>query len=271
MSKSKMDMSLKMGDPVKGSGVFIPDSLRREAIKARDFLATHPALGGADRQGEPLYYSIQEVCKRGINEIGPISVWNTPANRKKFEKDFNKKFSKETLAKDKYCYIYKNYKQVYGEKWEFDHIEYWWETSFYVFQGSVERDSNDWMDYKNWQGYCHGEGGTLTIEEAYIAAAKFAKETLGDFGNYDSFYTEAEKENHKKQDAFNFKKSDKSIVGINGKKEPCRIMEHNKKYLWVSNGMENRRWLKWFVDTPFCKKNWKKEFNGLAKIQPPNE
>jgi hypothetical protein len=265
----KMDMSLKMVDPVKGAGVFIPDDLRREAIKARDFLASHPALGGADKE-EPLYYSIQEVCKRGINELGPVSVWNTPHNRKKFEKDFNKKFSQEELAKNKYCYLYKNYKQVYGEKWQFDHIEYWWETSFYVFQGSIERDNNDWMDYKNWQSYSHGEDGTLTIEEAYIAAAKFAKETLGDF-KYDSFITEAEKENHKKNNPFNFKKSDMLIAGFNGKEEACRTMEHNKKYLWVSNGMENRRWLKWFVDTPFCKKNWKKEFNGLVKIQPPNE
>ena len=194
---SKVDMILRTTLGMKEhpiQGIFVPDSLLRESIKAREFLQSHPAIGGADK-GEVIYCYAQEVCKRGINELGSITVWNTPTNRKKFAKDFEKRYSKEELAKNKLCSIYKTYKQVYGEDWKFDHVEYWWETTFQVFDGSIERDSNDWMDYKHWQGYCHGSGGTLSMEEAYIAAAQFVKETLGDF-KYDSFITEIEKENH---------------------------------------------------------------------------
>lgn len=272
---SKVDMVLRVNNyanPNNGdnreNGVFIPDSIRRESIRARQFLMNHPALGNCDRGCDELYYSIQEVCKRGITESGPISVWNTPANLKRFEKDFLKRYSKEELAKNNLCSIYKSYKEVYGEDWKFDHVEYWWETTFHVFEGSVDRESNDWMDYKKWQNYAHGEAGALTIEEAYIDAAKFAKETLGDFG-YDSFVTEIEKENHKKHRAFGFVKIDKYATNkYTGEKEYYREMKNNSKHLFVSNGMENRRWLKWFIGTPYCKKNWGKTFNSLVKIQP---
>lgn len=263
---NKIDMSL-----ARENGVFIPDSIRSEAIKARSFLQSHPALGWGMKE-EDLFFSTHEVCHRGISQDGPITVWNTPANRKKFKKDFDKKYDKEELDKNPLCSIYKKYKDVYGEEWKMHHIEYWWETSFSVFEGDVGRESNEWMDIQKWQNYVHKSGGTLTLEEAYINAAKIVKDTLGDF-TYNSFINDIEKENHKKHSHFNFMKTDKKEIfnPFTGKKESLTTLVTNNKHLKVSNGMQNRRWLEWFIKTPYCKKNWKTSFKKLAKIQPPND
>jgi hypothetical protein len=263
---NKIDMSL-----ARENGVFIPDGIRSESIKARSFLQSHPAIGWSTKEGD-LFFSIHEVCKRGISEDGPITVWNTPTNRKKFKKDFDKRYDKEELDKNPLCSIYKKYKDVYGEEWKFHHIEYWWETSFSVFEGDVSRESNEWMDMTKWQNYEHGSGGTLTLEEAYIDAANIAKKTLGDF-YYDSFINDIEKENHKKHHRFNLKKSDKkgTFNPFTGRNEELTELVDNNKHLNVSNGMQNRRWLNWFFKTPYCKKNWKTSFKGLVKIQPPND
>jgi len=258
MSK-KMDMLLK-----RDNGVFIPDSIRKEAIKAKMFLVDHPAI---KKDNDVIYWSIQEVCKRGITELGPIAVWNTSANRKKFPKEFSK-----YPKKDKYLCIYKPYKEVYGEEWKFDHVEFWWETSISIFMGSVEANNNEWADYTKWEHYAHGEGGALTIEQCLIDAAKFTKETLGDFGFY-SFITKAEEENNRKHPPFVLDNNGtkKEIINpFTGKVVKTVSMINNDKHISINSGMRNRRWLKWFMNTPYYKKHWggEKELKELVKIQP---
>jgi len=43
-------------------------------------------------------------------------------------------------------------------------------------------------------------------------------------------------------------------------------MKNNKKYYEICNGLYNLRWLRWFVDTEYCQKQWKNEFDWVKNM-----
>jgi hypothetical protein len=231
-------------------------------LKAWGFLNDHPALIGnslGNSLSNYFWFSPYSVCKRGYLKEGPISIYLDSKHRNgRWEKEFKKKFGDKI---EKFDCIYKSYKEVFEEEWEFDHLEYWYEITFSVFQGDTKSKeiSGDW--FKNWNSYCGPEGSALTFEGIVIDAAEKIKKCFGDFNSYDSFLTSKEKINHKKYNSFNFVPIDKK----DSRGKPYSKMIDNPKYITVTVGEFNRRWLKWYVKTDHCKKNWKGEFDKLAK------
>jgi hypothetical protein len=253
----------------KKDGVFIPESIRREAIKAKEFLSQHPAIGNAREYklgSETLSWNSVESCKRGYGILDPVTIIFTEKNYKKYKKDFDARYSSERLLKDpEYCYLLKSYKEGFGEPWKFHHVIYSWDTPFYVYTGPVDRETNDWLNYKNWQAYCYKNGQAPTLEECYIQAANQVKKDLGNFNIFESFLTKEEKANHKTERMYNHRPT----KSLEGKEDGSVLLEENAKHLKVHDGMINRRWLKWFIsknDFPFGK-----DIIKLSKIQPPTK
>ena len=225
-------------------------------IKARDalyFLDNHPAMGMVARN--LLWFDIMEVNHRGHAEPwkGKWKAHYTPANYKRFKKEFDKEF--EELAEDsknespemqeihkKFASVEVPYKDLFGEDWVYSHVEYWGELTFTVWNGK----KSDY-DPKNWENRQGVDAVGHSYEEMVInVVAAFKKR----FGNFDgeSFLTKVEKENHKKEYPF---------LTRNIKDKPgYKRMLHNRKYMHVGPGELNRRWEKWFMKTPYGKKNW---------------
>jgi hypothetical protein len=126
------------------------------------------------------------------------------------------------------------YDKIFGYPWEFKQVEYWWEITFFVFDGNPY-SFKDNMDYKKWGRYsgCYygKEGSTLTFEDMTINSAKCVKEEYGDFRSHD-FMTKEELENHEKNTCFN----------------PCgNTLKFNKKHVDINLGLMNLRWLDWYI------------------------
>ena len=87
-----------------------------------------------------------------------------------------------------------------------------------------------------------------------ISCANNIKKALGNFTNKDIFLTQEEVINHKEEQVFLGKEDLNFTV--------------NPNYLEVTNGMTNLRWLRWFIETDYCKKNWDFEINTFkSKIK----
>lgn len=133
------------------AGCFSPDEIRQEAVRARAFLLDHPAVGGDHFDYRLFWWSIQSVCKRGYSEDskGMVTVHYDSPLAAKFKAEIEKEYEDdpEMLSKCPFmCSIYKTYEEVFGEPWVYDHVEYWWELSFIVYEGDVSRESKEWMD-----------------------------------------------------------------------------------------------------------------------------
>jgi hypothetical protein len=215
------------------------------------FLDQHPALGGGSvfSLNSLLWYSAQEICKRGYMRLsdGEIDVHYTPHNYKRYKKLFDEEFKEiepelKTLAR-----ISVPYETHFGEPWKFDHVEYWGELSFVMFEGM---DFKKYHDNSRWDHYSGTNTSGRSFEELIINTAKEFKKIFGDFSCED-FLTEEEKENHK---------IEKSIFFVKCRDNPkLSWMKHNSKYMRVTDAEFNRRWVKWFSKTPYAKKNWSKD------------
>lgn len=247
-----------------------------KAKKAKEFLDFHPALSASPfgEMSREMVWGIEPVCRRGEWESskGYMSVRRGDKSRgwERFKDEFDKeekelydtydskteKGKKDIEIQKRFLHLNKTYEEIYGEKWKFDHVIYWYEMSFSVFKGKI--GSKDWMDFKCWDRYdgLHGEKGSF--EDMLIDMASRARKIYGNFKIYDkALLSEKEIENHKKEECFFF--------------VPCKKhkgyteMKDNKKYFDVHNDLYNLRWLRWFIDTEYCKKNWKNEFEWVRK------
>jgi hypothetical protein len=228
-------------------------------LKARDalwFLECHPASG--EDVFNLISFSIQKVCKRGYDEIAKRGVQIRQSSKfakrykdelKKEVDEFIKEHPKAFECEKHFISIDVPYKELFGEEWKFDRTEYWGNVSFKVFMGSL-KEKNAWMKQENWTSFEGFPAYTRTFEEMIIEFAKQFKKNLGDFCSED-FLTKTEKENHKKERVFVFAGE--------------RSMKSNKKYIHVDRAELNRRWLKWFLKTEYCKKNWNDTFEKLGK------
>jgi hypothetical protein len=224
--------------------------LIKDMNDALNFLECHPALGGAcfDLHSN-LWYSVQEVCKRGFCRLhdGEIDIHYTPENYKRYKELFDEEMKELPEIEKKLARVSIPYETHFGEPWTFDHVEYWGELGFKMFIGN---DFNKYFDRDKWGGYCGIETSGRSFEELIINVSKKFKEAFGDFSE-DDFLTKKEKDNHKKEWPFVF-------IPVEDKKHPgCSEMKHNKKHIDVNSSEINRRWVKWFVKTPYGKKHWK--------------
>ena len=228
-----------------------------------EFLNGHPALIRSinDFIFTNLTFYIDPVCKRGYskNSKNSIQLYKGEKNWKTFENKFKKEFSEEELKKyDNLSPIYVTYKERFNDNWKFDHIEYRYDLSFYVFTGNLKR-KQDVYDFSKWEGYQGFWGKSKDFETMMISTSERVKKTFGNFSSYSNyknhFYTEHELKNHKEKDPFLYKPLDNDMTE----------MIFNKKYFNVNQALINLRWLKWFVTTDYCKKRWKNEFNWVHK------
>jgi hypothetical protein len=223
------------------------DQKKIKALNALNFLRQHPALN-PDILGDSLFdgawFHMEKCCKRGLSGScrNMMSIYHGDKGWEKFKNRFEREYKNDSETEKKLQYIFATYKEVYGEPWIFDHVEYWYETTFFVYTGNPY-DSLECMDYKNWDGYAGHDGGANSFEDALIKCATQCKRTFGSFNKDKDFFTEAEKKNNAEQNMF-----------LGGEDVFC--VDRNPEYLEVTDGMTNLRWLAWFIETDYCKKNW---------------
>jgi hypothetical protein len=236
-------------------------------LKAQEMIIKferHPTMPPLSSLFNSLDFSIQQVCKRGFIEPfkGMVDVYKTSANYKKYKEQFDKEmadYSKEELeSRYSFISIEVPYKEVYGEDWKPDHIEYWGDTTFKVFIG---KDFDKDYEITNWDNYAGVEASGRTFEEMIVNIGKKFFKVFGDFTEND-FLTDAEKKNHEKYMPFYFKKC---------KDDRYSTMETNKKFKRVSAAEINRRWLKWFAGTDYGKENWGSDLKRILTGKNPNE
>jgi hypothetical protein len=247
------DCRLILDQSKEGSTLYwAPKSLDDLHMKARDtiwFLECHPAMGGSVfGLFQSLQVQIEKVDKRGRIEPfkGLEDVYWTRENYKKFKPEFDKEFkeySQEELKIKGLISVQIPYERVYGEKWAFDHIEYWGELDIYAFLG---KDFKNCHDTKKWQRLSGIETGGRSFQELIVNIGLEFKKIYGNFSDQD-FLTPREKKNNKNEEIFFFK----DIPNNTGK-----TMIRNPKYIHIEPAEFNRRWWKWFSKTPRCKKQW---------------
>jgi hypothetical protein len=219
-----------------------------EMNEALNFLEGHPALGGGTvfTINDLLWYSVQEVCKRGYCRLckGEIDLHYTPENYKKYKELFDEEIKQIEPGLKTFARISVPYADHFGEPWKFDHVEYWGELSIVIFRGM---NFDKYYDIRNWERLQGVEASSRSFEELIINIADEVKKLFGNFSE-ENFLTEKEKENHRAENPFFFVKC---------KDKPnCSQMKHNRSYMMVTDAEINRRWFKWFVKTPYGKKNW---------------
>ena len=254
-SEGLSDCRLNLEQSKKGSTLYwTPKSLDGLHIKARDmlwFLDCHPALGSPFFDVMSLLHiDISQVCKNGFIEPmkGKMPLRYTPERYKQYKDEFDKEFKEYTPDELKLqkglVSIDVPYEKIYGEKWAPDHIEYWGDLTFMVYTGKNFKKEHD---LTKWQRLSGIEASGRSFEDLIVNIGTKFKKTFGDF-NHDKILTPHERKNNKGKMPFRFEK-------IKGN-ERCSRMLTNKAYIRVGPGEENRRWLKWFAKTTYCKKNW---------------
>ena len=244
------------------------EKLKLKVVDAYKFLSSHPALSGGTLDGiSALWWYPVKCCKRGIAQSSSDRLsthYDDPYRSGRWEDEFRADYTEEALSSHPgMCVIHKTYDEVFGEPWAFDHVEFWFEITFTVFQGGIE-DSKAWMDQKRWGRYQGPEGGARTFEEMLVAAAQAVKEELGNFQESD-FYMPEELANHAKENPWISRKLDKKELNpITGKEEHFFAMDDNPAYIDVGCHVLNRRWLRWYIETDICKRNWGASFNLVA-------
>lgn len=212
-------------------------------------LECHPALPSTRFSPQlSIWYSLQEVCKRGYSPGAKqeVSVWYNKENYKKYKSLFDKEIKKYPNEDLTFTRIRLPYKDVYGEPWKFDHVEYWGEMTFYVYK---EKTFKDWFKQEAWDPCCGPECSALSYEELII---KLGHLFFKDYGSkLDTDYlTDKERKNHDKYWPF-------ITTPCKGKKNVgYSRLDRNPKYIEVNEAELNRRWLKWYVNTPHGLKYW---------------
>jgi hypothetical protein len=247
------DCRLNLEQSKEGATLYwTPKSLDNAHMKARDtiwFLECHPALGGsAFGLFSLLQVQIEKVDKKGRIEPhkGQEDVYWSRENYKKFKEEFDKEFkdcAPDELNRKSLISIQVPYERVYGEKWTFDHVEYWGELSITAFMG---KKFDGGFDPKKWQFLSGIETGGRSFEEMMINIGVQFKRNYGNFSGQD-FLTAKEKKNNKNKEMFLFKDSSTPNT---------KIMVRNPEYIHVGAAELNRRWWQWFSETPLCKRHW---------------
>jgi hypothetical protein len=229
------------------------EKLQIQARDAIDFLSNHPAIPPIFDLFQALRFSINPVCKRRyLEDTGyGIKVGITSKYAKRFKEEFaeelNQYTEEELKTQRSLVSIQVSYKELFGEEWKFDHIEYWGEMCFFVFNG----EDISGIKQENWETYeaIRRIKPTRTFEEMIVNIAKEFKKIYGNFCEYD-FLTKKEKLNHKKQLPLI------TVERINSANHKISNLVSNPKYIKVTDAEINLRWYKWFKTTEYYKKNF---------------
>ena len=230
---------------------------RIKALKALDFLRQHPALYRGelgDSLFEGAWFYMAKCCKRGLDEhcSKSMSIYRGEKGWKTLKHKFKKEYKNDSETPKKLQSIYTTYRKFYKEPWVFDHVEYWYETTFFACTCNPYNE-NACRNFNNWDGFVGPMGGANTFEDAIIQCAKKVKKIYGDFNINRDFLTDEEKVNHIEQQMF--KNEDKSPLSF----------DRNPEYIYVSDAVINLRWLQWFMTTDYCKKQWDFNMSDFAK------
>ena len=219
-----------------------------------NFLNNHPAINGISENFLSAgCFWVTKASATGEDVNDPITIYKTDV--KEYER-FKHKFKR---GDDR---LYVSYEEFYGKPWTLDHVTYGADINFKLFVGSFKKKFSEY-DYKKWQNY---SGFTIYGRSFDDMVALSRIKTSERFGNFDiwsdDMLTKGEIANNKKERPFFFKKTDLC------KQKGSREMITNPKHLHVTTAILNRRWLKWFITTDYCKKTWGSEFDGIIKKTP---
>jgi len=222
------------------------------ACQALEFLNEHPCFsrlmmgfwGNAGVWMSP-------ECKHGRDRLGPVYVEPDDPRYKEFAAKFADKDFKDGDS------LLLKHEEFFGEPWVFDHVDYGCELDFSVYVGPL-MDEMAPNAYTNWNLYHGIMVHARSMEDMLIQAATSVRDIFGDFDSYDSFLSIAERENHEKCGS-------KYLLPFDGD-EGGRHLERNSDYISVPYGIYNRRWLKWFSKTAWCRdeQHWGAEFDTLC-------
>ena len=157
---------------------------RIESIKALEFLRAHPALN-ADVFGDSLFdgawFHMEKCCKRGKSEYcknAGITIYRHTKGWEKYKDQFEKEYKNDLDTPKNLQSIDISYEKFYGEPWIFDHVEYWYETTFFVFMGNPYGNIKKQFDYTKWDRYAGPRGNANTFEDMLIDCAEKVKKAL---------------------------------------------------------------------------------------------
>lgn len=238
--------------------------LRLEARNALDFIRNHPAFAydGGDSLGSGFWFMMSPCCKHNHSEHCKDSGITIYQDDPRWN-DYIDLLDKDLWDDSDFKSIDVPYERMYGEPWQYDHMEYWYELTFFVFEGNPYK-FDDQYDIGKWGRYAGTEGGANSFEEMLIDAAKSVKEIFGDF-NSDSFYLPAEVE---------YQKNNESWSSIPCDDAKLRQIVFKEDYVHVYEGLRNLRWVEWFMSTDYAKKNWEyslEQWQNLVKQSKETE
>lgn len=230
------------------------------AIEAIYFLKNHPAF--CMETDNPIcsgfYYSMQEVSRTGYIKCAEdgITVFKGSRDWERFKDRLDKEDEGDPCPS-----VEVSYQDLFGKPWVGDHIEFWWETTFYIWKGLPVKEDDVLTKYErmNWHPLQGPEGKARSFETMAIKAAEAVRKAYGNFC-CDDFLTPEEKQNHETEECYSFQTSSSLVDGI----------KRNPKYIEVDSTVLNLRWLKWFMATEYAKKNWDFEFEYWNQILKNN-
>jgi len=215
-------------------------SKQTKASEALWFLNDHPGINCPVYGGfmSDCAFCMNPVSKEGVEKMSPVILERGHPRFQEFAHLLDPE-DKDLPDAD----VYVTYEAFYGKPWECDHVDYHCEVDFFAFKGNVT--SVNCHDYANWNRYHGFNLWRPSLEDMLIVAASEVRKIFGPFdGN--SFLTGEERQNHKDVNPFLFEPAGEGLS----------TMVHNPKHMDVTEGMINRRWLKWFWPTEQCQKDW---------------
>lgn len=150
--------------------------LMEEFYDAYYFIEDHPAFMGVISKGvSSLDLIVTKCCKRGLSNLDIIYVYRSDDRFDEFlGKGYKESLGYETSDND---HIWVQYKDYYGEKWSFHHVEFWIEGGCHYYD--ILNDETRWR----WQSFydCDLNSKGNSYEEAIIDFAKKVKKKYGDY------------------------------------------------------------------------------------------
>jgi hypothetical protein len=203
-----------------------------DVIEALNFLQDHPALPTDTHSfGRVFDWYLTPVCKRGRPE-GHYKIYAGDKEADEYKHLFDEDYEPSEI--DEFSYVEIPYEKKFGEKWKFDHVEYGYEITFFVYRGK-SYDLKASMDAANWDACCGPRGYADSMEGLILDAAEKVKKELGNFNN-EHFIRDNEKANHEKHGPFLFEE-----ITANNRKSYKAYDDPD--YMSISSAQLNRRWL----------------------------
>ena len=226
----------------------------REAIlasRAIEFLNDHPGIRLAPMSSfmGDCSFTMRPVSEEGFDELSPTILYRPNQRFDEFKHLLDPEDRDDPDAE-----IWVPYKDFFGKPWVAAGVEYWCEVDFFAYVGDLSDIMQD-LDFKNWHRYHGFDHHAPSFEKMLVDVSVEVARIFGDFC-LDSFLTDEERENHKNIGRFVHEPSSDIISSLS----------KNPDYIDVTDGAINRRWLKWFWGTDWCKANWsnEEELKGLV-------